>query len=151
MNQRVAGTAGEYLLDKKFTFRARPHERHIADKDIPQLRKLVEAVLAEHTAKARYAGVAGARQGRAVRLGIDTHAPELIDLEQTLVTPHPHLPVQHGAGRIEPYRKRNQSHKRRQRHKGQTREEGVGSPLHIGNRRRYVGIGNVYQRLRNHG
>ena len=47
----------EYLLDKKFTFRARPHKRHIADKNIPQLRKLVEAVLAEHTAKARYAGI----------------------------------------------------------------------------------------------
>ena len=86
-----------------------------------------------------------------VGLGIDTHAHELIDLEQTLVTPTRTCLYNTQVGRIEPYRKRNQSHKRRQRHKGQTREEGVGSPLHIGNRRRYVGIGNVYQRLRNHG
>ena len=78
IQQLVLGIALHDLIDVELALWTGTYKRHVADKNIPQLRQLVEMMLAKELARPGEAAVVVACQkGRTVFLGIGLHAAEL--------------------------------------------------------------------------
>src|SRR6185369_17313134 len=67
------------------TFRTWANEAHLALQNVPELRNLVHANLANDAAHARRAGIAFLRPYGSILLGIDSHGPELCQHKRATV------------------------------------------------------------------
>ncbi len=72
------------LLDEEGPLRARADDGHVALEHVPELRQLVDVVLAQPAADAawRAGRCRGAQIGPGHVLGVDRHRPELVDGER---------------------------------------------------------------------
>ena len=116
--------------------RARANQRHVAPKDVDQLRQLVKARPSEPAAALRHglvalelvetvhrrrnAGIHRALDVLAVHGGIDVdlHRPELQGRELALVLPEPCLTEEDGAGRVALHAPRDVREQRRRENQG---------------------------------
>lgn len=72
------------LVDEELALGTWSDEGHVAEEDIPELRKLVEVMIAQELARLGEAAVTlGARELRTLVLGIGAHGAELIHVERT--------------------------------------------------------------------
>ena len=82
------------LVDVELALGTRTDERHVADEDIPELRKLVEVVRSQegtHLGEARV--TAHLQEVGAILLGINAHGAKLIDEERLAMKPDALLSV----------------------------------------------------------
>jgi len=119
----------------------RADDAHVAAHHRPELRQLVEGVLAEHSAEARHPGVvldleqqrraAGAGDHLVdLGFGVQAHGAELVDGERLAAQAHALLPEEDRAAVVELDRQRHREQHRGQQGQRQQRERDVESPLH---------------------
>src|SRR5437870_3475034 len=106
--------------------RPRAHERHLAAKDVEELRQLVERVAPQEAAKGGDPRVVDDLEHPRVVLEVDvavaeavlqllrvtSHRPELDDPEWLLLTAHPQLPEEDWAAGVQPDQNCDQNHQR---------------------------------------
>ena len=93
----VGGVARHDGVDEKLALGPWSDERHVAAKHVPELWELVEAVFTQEGAEGRDAAVAvDGKERLAVGLGVDTHGPELVDVERTAASSEAALNVDGG-------------------------------------------------------
>ena len=83
----IAGIAFHDLVNVELALRAGADEGHVADEDVPQLRQLVQMMLAQELAHTGHAGIRTSLvKGRTKLLSVQTHATELINVERATET-----------------------------------------------------------------
>src|SRR5207245_7840561 len=137
---------GLVLLDLRSRRRPRPNETHIAEYDVDQRRKLVEAIAAQEPADAGDARVSPDLEHRARDLiplekrddetiGVLLHRAELQHPEATAILAHADLAIERRPGRIELDRHRHTEEERRERRETEEGEREVADPLRAAHRR----------------
>ena len=104
--------------------RTRADEREVAlERDVDELRQLVEAGLADEAADAGDARIVAGGELRGVRdpSWCDVHRAELEHLDQLVVEAVALLPEEHRAGAVEPDGERDGEHHRREEHEQRSR------------------------------
>ena len=139
--------AAAQLLEELGTLRPRPHQRHLAAEDVPQLRKLVEPRSAHEGAGRRDARVVGPRpDGLARTLGVGAHRPELVDRECLAVLAEPDLAQEHRSRRP-PHEQREQREEREREHAQHQRSGDVHRPLGVARVRAAVEVEHAHEPL----
>lgn len=95
------------FLHERFLLGPRADDRHFSPQDVVELRKFVQAKLAEDLPDPRDPLVAHAGKGGALSFAVRAHGPELGNPEGTAVLAYPRLPEQDRASGIQ---KDNQRH-----------------------------------------
>src|SRR6266851_2301032 len=83
------------------SFGTRAYKAHLATQDVPELRNLIDANLAYHTAHARGSIVVFTGPHRSCRLSINSHRAKLCQHKMAAVLADPFLLVEHRTARIE--------------------------------------------------
>lgn len=118
------------LVYEVFPLGSVPHKGHIADKNIPKLRQLVEMVSPEKFPYPRHPRIVLVLiERRSVLLGIHPHAPELIDIERLPVESDALLTEDGGRPTLNLQQQEAQDHERGKQDKTAGRKEAVGDPL----------------------
>ena len=98
MPGRVGGHTLRYLVDVILALRTRADYAHVTLNDIPELRQLVDAVLAQETSYSSHTRVFVAGElWSIVLLGILHHRAEFVDVERHIMIAHTFLAVEHWA------------------------------------------------------
>ena len=115
---------------KEWTFRPRPHHRHIAFQHIEKLRQLIDAGFAHKSAPFRLAGVIfGGPLFPFFLIGLHMHRAKLIHHKMFPVQPHPFLMKHHRAGRSQLNHDNRQQHQRRGNQNGSQRKYNIKGAL----------------------
>ena len=75
--------------------RTRPHQAHVADKYVDQLRQLVKLVFADEVAGPRNPGIMAADGDQPLFVRADAHRTELEQPEVSVIPPDARLPIEH--------------------------------------------------------
>src|SRR6185437_3598038 len=122
-------------------WRPRADERHVPREHVEQLRQLVEAEPAQHSADTRHARIILQLEEKPVRvpverrqllppqLRLERHASELPHHELAAAQSHAALTKEHGTARVELDRDRDQRHERRADHQTACRQREIGRTL----------------------
>lgn len=130
IQKRVARISANDLFNIEATLRTRTDKSHIAAQDIPQLRQLVQMMLAQEAAYARQARVfAPTTKLRAARFGVIVHAAKLIHGKGAAVAADARLLEEGGRAIVKPHGKIASQHNRRKKQQAKERDGYIGHPL----------------------
>ncbi|MNN13088.1 hypothetical protein D3C81_1261070 [compost metagenome] len=116
---RIVGNRLGEGVDHRHLLGARADQAHIARQHVPQLRQLVQPVLADHAAHACDAGILARREARG-GVGLDAHAAKLEHREHLAEAADARLPEQHRPRLFEADGQRGQRRQRQgERHEAQ--------------------------------
>ena len=73
----------------------RPHQTHVPNEDINQLRQLIQLILADVIPRTRHARITPTNRHQRTLVAAYTHTAELEDTEIPVPAPHTHLAVKH--------------------------------------------------------
>ena len=130
IQKRVARISANDLFNIEATLRTRTDKSHIAAQDVPQLRQLVQMMLAQEAAYARQARVfAPTTKLRATRFGVIMHAAKLIHGKGAAVAADARLLEEGGRAIVKPHGKIASQHNRRKKQQAKERDGYIGHPL----------------------
>ena len=132
VQETIAGIAFHDLVNVELALRTGADEGHVADEDVPQLRQLVQMMLAQELAHTGHAGIRTSLvKGRTKLLSVQTHATELIDVERAAETANPLLPENGRTAILAPYGDVADQEQRGEYDQGDKGQKAVPYTLHV--------------------
>jgi hypothetical protein len=133
MPRSVSGIRSGELLDEFRTFGPGTHQRHVTAKNIPQLRKFVDAPTAEPRSEFRAAWIVPQRPHRAESfLGIASHGTKFQDDKPLAAQSHSNLSIKSRPAVSDPDQRSNHRHRRRKQHEGRAGNHDICGPFEGG-------------------